>query len=155
METILELKRIAKKPTYTIGKLYMNGEYLCDTLEDVDRNLDMNMSLSEIQQVKIKHQTAIPTGKYKINFEQFSPKFGNRPFYKQVCNGLLPRLENVPGFDGVLIHCGNTIDDTSGCLLIGKNKIRGQVVESQETFKRIYPILYKASQTGDVWITIK
>ena len=152
---MLELKRIAKKSTYTIGKLYMNGEYLCDTLEDVDRNLSMDMPLSDIQRIKVKDQTAIPTGKYKINFEQFSPRFGSRPFYQQVCNGMLPRLENVPGFDGVLIHCGNTVDDTSGCLLVGKNMVRGQVVESQATFKKIYPMLLQASQLGDVWITIK
>lgn len=155
METILELKRIAKKSIYTIGRLYMNGEYLCDTLEDVDRNLNSDMSLSDIKRIKVKDQTAIPTGKYKINFKQFSPRFGNRPFYQQVCNGMLPRLENVPGFDCVLIHCGNTVDDTSGCLLVGKNKIRGQVVESQATFKKIYQIMYQASQFGDVWIIIK
>ena len=71
------LKRIAKKPNYTIGKLYIDGKYFCDTLEDKDRGLLQSMTENEILKIKVKDQTAIPTGKYKIDMNTVSPRFGN------------------------------------------------------------------------------
>jgi len=115
----LTLNRIAKHETYTIGKLYVDGQYFCDTLEDKDRGLSQEMSLSEIKKIKIQDETAIPTGTYNVIIN-ISPKFGR----------LLPRLLDVTGFDGVLIHRGNTDKDTSGCILVGENKIVGKVINS-------------------------
>lgn len=138
---ILTLDRKYKLPTYTIGKLYIDGEYFCDTLEDKDRGLTDNMTVGEISKIKIKNETAIPTGTYKVTLDIFSPKFGNKSFYKKTCNGKLPRILNVKGFDGVLIHCGNTNLDTSGCILVGRNLEKGKILKSQEIFEKLYKVL--------------
>jgi len=117
--TILKLIRIARRENYTIGKLYVNGKYFCDTLEDRDRGLRQGMPLWDIQKLKVMHETAIPIGTYKL-IVNVSPKFGR----------LLPRLEGVPGFEGILIHRGNTAKDSSGCILVGENKAVGAVINS-------------------------
>ena len=147
------VKRIAKKPTYTIGKLYVDGKYVCDTLEDKDRNLNQKMPLSEIKKLKVYGQTAIPTGTYKVNMNIVSPSFSKKEFYKQFCGGKLPRLMNVPGFDGILIHVGDGprgAELTQGCILVGQNKIVGQLINGKETFKKLYNML-----KGDIEITIE
>ena len=135
------LIRKYKKPTYTVGNLYINGKWIANTLEDVDRNLNSSMSVEQIKAIKKPNETAIPTGTYEVTLDIFSPKFGNKSFYKKTCNGKLPRLLNVKGFDGVLIHCGNTNLDTSGCVLVGRNLEKGKVLKSQETFEKLYKIL--------------
>ena len=147
----IELKRIAKQPTYTIGKLYIDGTYFCDTLEDPDRGLYSTMPLKEIAALKIKGDTAIPTGTYKITLDVVSPKFSTRELYKTVCQGKVPRLLDVPGYDGILIHVGNTPRDTEGCLLLGENKVKGQVINSTETWKKFYA---KVKGQKDITITI-
>lgn len=116
--TKLLLKRIARKDGYTIGKLYIDGVYFCDTLEDTDR-LNKGMTAAELAAQKIPGQTAIPEGTYKV-IVNTSPKFKR----------LLPRLVNVPGYEGVLIHRGNTPADTAGCILVGENKQVGKVLNS-------------------------
>lgn len=131
------LKRIAKKPMYTIGKLYINDEYFCDTLEDADRGLDQNLPLATNQLRKVKGKTAIPTGTYDITLKIVSQRFGKKSQYK-FCGGKLPRLLGVPAFDGVLIHIGNDANDTEGCILVGENKQVGKVLNSTATFKRFY-----------------
>lgn len=133
----LFLKRIAKKKEYTIGKLYIDNVYFCDTIEDTDRGLDQSMTEQQVRSIKIPGKTAIPTGTYKINMNIVSQKFGSKPFYKQTCNGKLPRLMEVVGYQGILIHAGNTERDTDGCLLVGKNKKVGMVLESKETFAKL------------------
>lgn len=135
------LIRKYKKPTYTIGSLYINCKWIANTLEDTDRGLKDSMSVAEIKAIKKPNETAIPTGTYKITLDTFSPRFGNKPFYKKVCGGKLPRILNIKGFDGVLIHCGNTNLDTSGCILVGRNLEVGKVLKSQETFEKLYKIL--------------
>ena len=139
----LELKRIFRGPKYTIGKLYVDNQYVCDTLEDTDRGLKQTDSLSSIQKKKVYGQTAIPTGTYDITLNVISPKFKDRSWAK-FCNGKLPRLLNVPGYDGVLIHVGNKPEDTLGCILVGYNKIKGQLINSTEAFKKLYSILGKS-----------
>lgn len=136
----LQLKRIFKGSTYTIGKLYVNGEYFCDTLEDTDRGLTSEMPISKVKDIKIYGKTAIPTGTYKIVMNVISETFKNRSWAKPY-GGKLPRLVNVPGYEGVLIHVGNTADDTSGCLLVGRNKVVGKVTESTATFVELMNIL--------------
>ena len=147
----LVLKRIAKLDKYTIGKLYIDGKYFCDVLEDPDRGLSSNMPLDEIKKIKVKGETAIPIGTYKINMNIISPKFKNK-FWAKPYNGKIPRLENVPGYEGILIHPGSYPEDTQGCILVGKNKIKGQVVESQNTFHSLMNIL---KGNNDIIITIE
>lgn len=148
----LRLKRIARRDTYTIGRLYVDGEYFCDTCEDVDRGLRQDMAQSVIRAIKRKGVTAIPTGRYRVTMDVQSPKFRTKAMY-QFCNGYLPRLINVPGFDGVLIHVGNTAKDTEGCLLVGKNTKVGKVLESRATFVKLYEKLRKAEDS--IYITIE
>jgi len=133
----LKLKRIAKKPSYTIGKMYIDEKYFCDTIEDTDRGLSSTMNEAVIVAKKIKHKTAIPTGKYAIDMRTISPRFGSQAFYKDVCGGRVPRLQGVKGFDGVLIHCGNTAKDTEGCILVGQNLEVGKVLNSKDTFTKL------------------
>lgn len=147
----LKVKRIAKQKDYTIGKLFIDGEYFCDTLEDVDRGLTADMPINELRRIKVCGRTAIPIGRYQITLGIQSPKFSK---YKQYnfCNGYLPRLLNVPAYEGVLIHVGNTHADTDGCILVGKNKAVGKVLESTDTFKKLYNILTKANEPIEIEI---
>ena len=148
----LELKRIAKRDTYTIGRLSIDGQLFCDTLEDTDRGLDQKMSLAVLKARKRKGITAIPTGRYKVTLGVKSPKYSKRPAYN-FCEGYVPRLINVPAYEGVLIHIGNYPQDTEGCILVGRNTKVGAVLNSTETFKQLYAILQKA--TDNIYITIK
>lgn len=145
----LKLERIFKGNGYTIGRLSIDGRYFCDTLEDADRGLAQGLTLAENQRRKVKSMTAIPTGVYEITLSVYSPKFGARKFYKEVCCGFLPRLLDVPAFDGILFHCGNTAKDTEGCILVGENKVKGQVINSQATFRKLYAILKSAADKGE------
>lgn len=127
----LSVIRKAYRDTYTIGKMYINGEYFCDTLEDKVRTLN---SIND----KIKGETAIPAGIYKITLEM-SPRFKRK----------LPLLHNVPYFSGILIHRGNTAKDTHGCILVGENKVKGQVINSTKAEVALMDILTKAVSKGD------
>ena len=154
MEVILDRKY--KKANYTIGKLYINGKYICDTCEDKDRGLNNKMSASEVLRKKVYGLTAIPTGRYLIDMKTVSQKFKTRTWavpYK----GKIPRLVNVPGFSGVLIHPGNSADDSWACILPGKNKAVGKVLDSQLTFRMLMDSYFvPASYKGEnIWITIK
>lgn len=151
------VKRVAKRASYTIGKMYINGVYFCDTCEDTDRGLTQYMSLAEIKRKKIYSRTAIPTGTYNVTMNVISPRFSKRAFYKKNCDGgRVPRLLNVPGFDGVLIHVGSTAADTNGCLLVGKNSQVGKVLNSTNTFLALYKKLKEANLKGEkITITIQ
>lgn len=140
----LELKRIARREGYTIGRLYIDGEYFCDTLEDKVRDLT--------KEAKVYGKTAIPEGTYEVTLRVQSPRFSQKRQY-DFCKGYLPRLLNVPQFEGVLIHVGNTASDTDGCILVGKNKVRGMVTESTDTFRRLYDRLSLCS--GKITIEVK
>ena len=150
----LLLYRIARCDTYTIGHLYIDGKYFCDTIEDVDRGLKQNMQPSVIRATKRKGVTAIPAGRYRVTLQVKSPKFSAKKYEKNYgfCDGYLPRLINVPGFEGVLIHIGNTAMDTDGCLLVGKNTKVGKVLESRVVFVKLYEELKKANNS--IYITI-
>lgn len=151
----IKVKRKWKKEAYTIGKMYINGAYVCDTLEDKDRGLTSNMSVAQICGVKVHGETAIPTGRYLVDMKTVSPRFGGRAQY-QFCKGRLPRLCNTPGYQGVLIHCGNTAKDTDGCILVGENKEKGKVLNSTATFRKVYAKLKAADERGEqIWITIE
>lgn len=152
----LILDRFFKGPKYTVGHLYIDGKYFCDTMEDKDRGLLDSMSLAEIKSKKIPSETAIPRGTYKVTLDVVSPKYSKKDFYIKVCNGKVPRLLNVKGFEGILIHAGNTEKDSAGCLLVGMNLERGKVLKSQETFRMLYKMLSGAKLRGEyIQITIK
>ena len=117
------VRRIAKKESYTIGRLFVDGQYVCDTLEDA------------VMDVKIKNHTAIPEGVYKVAMGIKSPKYSQPKYtWAKRYNGELPRLLDVPNYDGVLIHVGNSNKDTSGCILVGRNTVVGRLTESTKTF---------------------
>ena len=128
MDLKINIKRIYKGNNYTIGNLFINDIYICDTLEDVVRDLKEDGS------GKIMNKTAIPSGTYKITLE-WSPRFGK----------ILPYLHNVPFFTGILIHSGNTINDTSGCILVGWNTVKGQVLNSKIALTAIMKNLNNAN----------
>lgn len=145
------VKRVAREASYTIGKLYINDQYICDTLEDTDRNLTKDTSIDKIKDIKVYGKTAIPVGEYRVNMNVVSPKFKNRSWAVPY-NGCIPRLENVPGFEGVLIHPGNSDEDTLGCILVGKNTVKGQVTNSQNTF---HALMKELKKFDELFITIQ
>lgn len=125
MEIVLD--RVYKKENYTIGKMFIDGIYFCDTLEDKDRGLYGFMSEAELKKKKVYGKTAIPTGTYTVKMT-YSTKFKK----------LMPLVDKVKAFDGIRIHAGNTADDSLGCILVGKNKAVGKVLESRDTFSKLY-----------------
>lgn len=130
----MELKVIRKIRTddSTIGEMYVNGKLMFYTLEDPERD------------VKIKHKTAIPTGRYRVVIN-FSERF------KQY----MPLLLNVPNFQGVRIHSGNDSSDTSGCILCGKTYAKDYVGQSRQAFKELMAILNKVDKKEAIYITIE
>ena len=126
----LKLVRRFQGPHYTIGSLYWENNYLCDTLEDTVRNLAQGG-------VKITDQTAIPFGTYPVELTM-SPKFRR----------LLPIVLYVPQFTGIRIHRGNRAQDTSGCILPGENKVKGKVLHSTKYEMKIIELIYQAIRDG-------
>lgn len=133
----LKVERKWPKATYTVGRLYVDGKMFCNTLEDRVRDLNT--------EEKVYGETAIPAGRYRVIFN-WSPKFGRN----------LPRLLNVPHFEGILIHPGNTADDSAGCILVGKNSAVGRLSESRDTSDRLNVLIEDAQRRGeDIFITIE
>lgn len=148
----LLVKRTYRGPKYTIGHLYVNGKYFCDTIEDVDRGLNVNMPLSQIKSIKVKGKTCIPYGTYVITMKIVSQKYSNflKYPYALFVKGKMPRLLDVPGFDGILIHPGTNQEDTDGCLIVGENKAKGKVINSQATWKKLCMLLLEADKKKEV-----
>jgi len=143
-----------KKNNYTIGIMYIDGKYFSETLEDCDRGLTSTMSTTELKFRKVYGKTAIPTGTYDIRLT-YSPKFKDTEWGKTY-GGKVIQIMNVREFSGVRIHPGNTADDTSGCVLCGRNLEKGKVIQSKEYYYKlmdnyIIPALRKGE---DVKITI-
>ena len=138
----LKLIRIYLSDNYTIGKLYINDKYFCDTLEDKvrDTNKDGKFDNGEI---KIHGETAIPYGTYKV-IVNYSNRFQRN----------LPLLLNVPSFEGIRMHRGNTASDTEGCILLGENKIKGKVINST-SYELTLTKELTAAQNNKEQITIK
>ena len=139
--TKIILKRIAKKKDYTIGCLYVDGNFVCNTLEDTDRGLKNSDNVLYVKAHKIFGKTAVPVGNYKIEMT-YSPKF------KRV----LPLLTNVKGFSGIRIHQGNFPTDTDGCILVGMNTFKGGVFRSEEKLNKLMELL---KDKKDIEIEIK
>ena len=131
----LTLKRIAKKADYTIGRLEdENGNRICDTLEPTWRNYKGG-------ELKVPRKSAVPEGTYPVVITK-SKKFGK----------YLPLLVGVPGFEGVRIHSGNTVNDTEGCILVGQNLIKGKVLLSRLTLEKLMRLIENEKR---IFLTIK
>lgn len=134
----LEIIRIYKGETFSIGNLYVNDILICNTLEDKVRQLDS-------EDDKVYGKTAIPSGSYEVVLS-----YSNR-FQK-----ILPEILNVPFFKGVRIHSGNNEDDTEGCILVGecRNVEEGYIYNSRKTMNRLMKILQNADKNEKIFINI-
>jgi hypothetical protein len=120
----ITIERKYKKDTYTIGRIYIDGVYFCDSLEDKDRNLDSSMSLEDVLAKKVYGETAIPYGTYDAEVT-YSPKFKRD----------LLLIKDVKGFTGIRVHNGSFATDSLGCILCGKNTHVGMLSESKKTLE--------------------
>lgn len=137
----LTIKRTITRNSYTLGKLYVDGVYFCDTLEDRDRRLTQNMSTEQIKSMKVLGETAIPKGTYRVTLDVVSPKFSKYPFYMQTCGGKLPRLIDVKGYEGVLIHVADGPKRDSlvqGCIGIGNLSAEEYLMNGKKVFIELY-----------------
>jgi len=126
----LRLRRLYQKDDYTIGPLYINGQYFCDILEDSVRDLNKDGDLLDEGEGKIPSKTAIPYGSYDIILS-ISPKFGR----------VLPLLLNVKHFTGIRIHAGTKSD---GCLVIGENTVPGKVINGKKYETKLIQMMLDA-----------
>lgn len=133
----LVVKRIAAHPDYTIGQLYVNGTLFCDTMEATDRELYQSMPLKDLKEAKVEGKTAIPYGTYLVTMGHKSQKFSKVDYYKDFCEGYVPRLLRVPGFEGVLILRGNGPDETKGSLIVGENTSPGGLANSKGQWEKL------------------
>ena len=131
----LTLIRKWNKKDYCIGDLYIDGVWFCNVLEDTDRGLDDKMTEEEILKKKVKGETAIPTGIYHV-YLTYSPKYKKQ----------MPLIDGVKGYSGIRIHSGNTSKDTEGCLIVGKNKQVGKVLESRKTYNALFKQLVSTKE---------
>lgn len=138
----LRVKRVAYDPEYTVGRLYVNGTFFSHTMEDVDRDLYQEMDEEVIKEIKVYGKTAIPKGTYKVDMNTVSPKFRNRSWAKPY-NGIVPRILDVKGFEGILIHPLNKASESYGCIGVGVNNVKGMVTNSVATYKKLMEILTK------------
>ena len=155
----LTLKRKYLKDTYTIGHLYIYGEYFCDTLEDKVRDLNKDGDLNDECEGKVYGKTAIPYGRYNITLNVVSPKFSKYEFYGETCDGKLPRLLNVPHFEGILIHVADGYkgaDLLEGCIGVGYNLIKGGLLNGKQVFCDLYRQMFNAHlHREQIWIAIE
>ena len=136
----LHLQRTERGDRYTMGRLAIDGEPFCDTLEPTDRHLEAATMRPE---QKVFGQTAIPTGTYPVVLT-YSPRFK--------CT--LPLLKNVPHFEGIRIHTGNTSADTAGCILVGRRLHSGRLTDSRQTMRQLMTTLTHRPQEQEISITI-
>lgn len=136
----LTLKRKFLGDKYTIGDLFIDGKFFCNTIEDTVRELPATCPYTPKGQSckckeKVYAQTAIPAGAYKVTLE-YSPRFKRK----------LPLLHDVNHFIGILIHSGNDESASAGCLIVGNNTVKGKVTESRATSDKLNAILSKETQ---------
>lgn len=129
---LIEVKREYKKKDYTIGKMYIDGEYFCDTLEDTDRGLAQGMALSSLKEMKEYGKTAIPTGEYVLTIT-YSNRFAK----------MMPLINDVPAFSGARIHPLNSSKETEGCIGVGicDNPNKDWIRDSRNTYNKLMRIL--------------
>lgn len=135
----LLLHRKYLKKDYTIGILYVDGDYFSEVIEDTVRDLNKDGDFLDEGESKIKSKTAIPYGIYTIELSM-SPKF------KRV----LPLLKDVRHFEGIRIHRGVNAESSAGCLIVGNNKIPGGVINSTDCEMRLISLILSAIYRGEV-----
>ena len=145
----IKVERRWPKPTYTIGRLYVDGIYYFNTLEDKDRGLKQTDSLDYIKARKVAGETAVPKGTYGVAMNVTSPKYAAVSWYWNFCQGKMPRLLAVPGFDGILIHPGTDALSTRGCILVGLNKKVGKLTDSRACFQQLDRLMKAAADRGE------
>jgi hypothetical protein len=147
------------KDEYTVGRLFIDGVLQGNTLEDTDRGLSDAMDERTVRNRKIYGKTAIPRGRYTIDMETVSPKFSKKKFYMDVCQGKLPRIKNVKGFEGILLHVADGpkgADLLEGCIGVGLNRVKGQLCEGKDVFTKIYRLMKAAHDRGEtIYITVE
>ena len=156
-ERVANVKRGSR--AYCISHVYINGVYSHDAIEDIDRGLDQSMTEEQVRSIKVASKTAIPTGRYTVKMNRTSPKFGKADYaggyYKRYCNGKVPCLDPVVGFAGILIHKGVNENSSAGCVIVGYNKIVGEVTQSQAVFEKMYKAFKEAADNGEkIYYTI-
>lgn len=144
----IEVIRKFLRPEYTIGRLFVDGVKLCDSLEDPVRDLNdytHDGDFDDAGEGKVYGQTAIPAGVYPVVVTH-SPKFGKR----------LPEILKVPGFKGIRIHTGANAKHTEGCLLVGENKVKGGLINGGYYLTTLIQMIDEAMDNGEkVTLTIK
>lgn len=147
----IKVERKWPKVTYTIGRFYIDGIFYCNTLEDADRGLHQSQGAEYVRKKKIAGETAIPKGTYGVSMNTTSPKYAAVAWYWNFCQGKMPRLLAVPGFDGILIHPGGSNGplDTRGCILVGRNTKVGKLTDSRACFQQIYKLMKQAADDGE------
>ena len=144
----LTLDRKYKKKDYTIGHLYINGQYFSDVIEDPDRNLTTDMPIEEIEAKKVYGVTAIPRGLYEIKMT-YSPKFHNKAWAK-LTSGKVPQVMDVPCWSGVRFHPANEASQLLGCIAPGKNTKKGMVTSSTHYYTvLVIDYIFPAIEQGE------
>lgn len=138
----IEIKRTVKDKKYTAGRMTVNGDYLCDTLEPAMCEPTANCTMPDTR------GKAIPYGCYRITLETVSLRFSNNKSYSNI-GYRLPRLLKVPGREGILIHPGNTVNDSTGCILVGKRGPNGVLYNSRKAFDRLYELMTEARRRNE------
>lgn len=134
----INVRRIARRDTYTIGRMYIDGEYYCDTFEDKDRGLTQDMPLAEIRRLKVWGETAIPAGHYLVTSAYWAKYRIN-----------VPLINDVPGYTGILIHNGRTEQHTTGCIIVGENRAVGQVFNGKKYMTELNDMVVSATMRGE------
>lgn len=154
----LYLWRFAPKDKYTVGRLYADGELICNTIEDPDYGFDGSTPVSIIKQTKQEHpkQVAIPYGRYEVSTKWARGFANTHPWYKsQPLGSHIPCLVDVPAYSGILIHCGVSADSSAGCIIVGYNTIKGKVTDSKKAYTEIATLIKEANDKGiKTYITI-
>ena len=144
------MEREVRADDYTEGTLSFDGEHVCDTIEDCDRDENRN-GVFDGDEAKVYGETAIPNGRYRVTLDhspKFSPRYGGRR---------IPFVHDVPGFEGIRIHTGNTADDSLGCIIVGVRSAAGFVANSKDTFlNKVLPPMEAADARGEeMWLTVR
>lgn len=155
---IIKVERKYKKDSYTIGTLSIDGKFICNTIEDKDYGFTTETPIAEIKKAKAAHpqQVAIPSGRYEVSVKYYRGMATKYPYYQRTsCKGHIPCLLNVPGYEGILIHCGSTAASSAGCVIVGFNTKKGELTDSKKAFTLVCDKIMEANKKGEkVWIEI-
>ena len=140
----------------TIGQLFADGIKLCDTLEPQPFKFIGKISADSVRKAKQVGPIAIPPSRYRIRMDIQSPQYYRSMWMRAICGAFVPRLMNVPGFTGILIHPGNSVEDTTGCILVGVHDALGHISSSRDMFVRVFSVLRDSYLNGfDNYISIE